>query len=145
MASRRYLVSTHSRLKAAGEETRHIRFQNKVSTHSRLKAAGAQLNEFTKNWGCFNTQPPEGGWTNKASSWASSMVSTHSRLKAAGFTRSETEMVVDVSTHSRLKAAGNFERDNDVFCFVSTHSRLKAAGAFSAVWALYGLFQHTAA
>ena len=73
------------------------------------------------------------------------MVSTHSRLKAAGFTRSETEMVVDVSTHSRLKAAGNFERDNDVFCFVSTHSRLKAAGAFSAVWALYGLFQHTAA
>ena len=33
-----------------------------VSTHSRLKAAGAHLkNQFTESQS-FNTQPPEGGW-----------------------------------------------------------------------------------
>ena len=57
-----YVVSTHSRLKAAGY--RHIlnHIQTQVSTHSRLKAAG--LTNLC-NYLIFN-------------------VSTHSRLKAAG-------------------------------------------------------------
>ena len=79
------MVSTHSRLKAAGAE--HLRYLNKqyVSTHSRLKAAGGGLMEWS-NGGevsthsrlkaagspprpeqirqdSFNTQPPEGGWS----------------------------------------------------------------------------------
>ena len=56
------LVSTHSRLKAAGErhETRQLHY--KVSTHSRLKAAG----ELYTYQAFFER------------------VSTHSRLKAAG-------------------------------------------------------------
>ena len=56
-------VSTHSRLKAAGEPPRRTVSDNAlVSTHSRLKAAGPLCGPqpiYTKS---FNTQPPEGGW-----------------------------------------------------------------------------------
>ena len=34
-----------------------------VSTHSRLKAAGKRLLAAAASFLCFNTQPPEGGWT----------------------------------------------------------------------------------
>ena len=34
-----------------------------VSTHSRLKAAGGIIAKTIRNQVCFNTQPPEGGWT----------------------------------------------------------------------------------
>ena len=33
-----------------------------VSTHSRLKAAGDGLRVFVYAQNSFNTQPPEGGW-----------------------------------------------------------------------------------
>ena len=33
-----------------------------VSTHSRLKAAGQSCRRFYDRRRCFNTQPPEGGW-----------------------------------------------------------------------------------
>ena len=33
-----------------------------VSTHSRPKAAGSQLHRARCGFGRFNTQPPEGGW-----------------------------------------------------------------------------------
>ena len=33
-----------------------------VSTHSRLKAAGIDVNVIMIRFICFNTQPPEGGW-----------------------------------------------------------------------------------
>ena len=33
-----------------------------VSTHSRPKAAGRLLHRHSSLHGCFNTQPPEGGW-----------------------------------------------------------------------------------
>ena len=33
-----------------------------VSTHSRLKAAGWSSFIFVVAYMCFNTQPPEGGW-----------------------------------------------------------------------------------
>ena len=33
-----------------------------VSTHSRLKAAGDGRKNQSESVGCFNTQPPEGGW-----------------------------------------------------------------------------------
>ena len=56
-------VSTHSRLKAAGNIQRQFTQRYLVSTHSRLKAAGDQIDCLSR---AFN-------------------VSTHSRLKAAGF------------------------------------------------------------
>ena len=56
-----------------------------VSTHSRLKAAGhnMSLNDWKEDG--FNTQPPEGGWISETP-WEfwETRVSTHSRLKAAG-------------------------------------------------------------
>ena len=57
-----FVVSTHSRLKAAGVVCTYKHKPKQVSTHSRLKAAGENLR--------FDVVPAE--------------VSTHSRLKAAG-------------------------------------------------------------
>ena len=54
----------------------------------------------------FNTQPPEGGWTDIISTRLKDLVSTHSRLKAAGGLLSSRPLGFRVSTHSRLKAAG---------------------------------------
>ena len=56
-------VSTHSRLKAAGQAAFKAYFQSGVSTHSRLKAAGRFcVRRYLFLWR-FNTQPPKGGWT----------------------------------------------------------------------------------
>ena len=92
-----------------------------VSTHSRLKAAGNYMSVRSYRWNGFNTQPPKGGWKNKEEALNNAKaVSTHSRLKAAG----GAVVVIDdcavrVSTHSRLKAAGrsNHGRRFDVVCF----------------------------
>ena len=59
---RRLRVSTHSRLKAAGALEGVSNAELKVSTHSRLKAAGNPFLELLSPQASFNTQPPEGGW-----------------------------------------------------------------------------------
>ena len=79
-------VSTHSRLKAAGDIYPTTDLDLRVSTHSRLKAAGIAGREQLDAAFGFNTQPPEGGWVARPCVSVKSMVSTHSRLKAAGFT-----------------------------------------------------------
>ena len=56
-------VSTHSRPKAAGMEMKEPKFSISVSTHSRPKAAGTVSTTLFSNSRCFNTQPPEGGWS----------------------------------------------------------------------------------
>ena len=45
------VVSTHSRLKAAGQRAQHLVFHEPVSTHSRLKAAGPDetLSEYLRS------------------------------------------------------------------------------------------------
>ena len=54
-------VSTHSHLKVADIFRNHkIRFGG-VSTHSHLKVAEPELGIFGRDYGGFNTQPPEGG------------------------------------------------------------------------------------
>ena len=58
-----YKVSTHSRLKAAGNTNYIFYVVTDVSTHSRLKAAGSDRSDIPA---------------------VSIKVSTHSRLKAAG-------------------------------------------------------------
>ena len=55
-------VSTHSRPKAAGKNTKRSSFRAIVSTHSRPKAAGQLLLHLFAYPESFNTQPPEGGW-----------------------------------------------------------------------------------
>ena len=100
-----------------------------VSTHSRLKAAGNQEAHLTPLQPSFNTQPPEGGWTAALTPFSALRVSTHSRLKAAGNINRNGHINVSVSTHSRLKAAGDGIGDATTsITGVSTHSRLKAAG-----------------
>ena len=56
------IVSTHSRLKAAGTRVQGLQVIDNVSTHSRLKAAGRK----------------------RSCRLSFQQVSTHSRLKAAG-------------------------------------------------------------
>ena len=56
-------VSTHSRPKAAGIADRLDTLSLSVSTHSRPKAAGFSYSCYLLRIVCFNTQPPEGGWT----------------------------------------------------------------------------------
>ena len=125
-----YEVSTHSRPKAAGKQSRIIIYFYKVSTHSRPKAAGFGRHSLTLSFVCvsthsrpkaagaysyaailptvsFNTQPPEGGWgigDLQDDFWD---VSTHSRPKAAGSCSGGCVYRGHVSTHSRPKAAGN--------------------------------------
>ena len=56
-------VSTHSRPKAAGHLLNKGLPHTLVSTHSRPKAAGTNDSNSWWNFSCFNTQPPEGGWS----------------------------------------------------------------------------------
>ena len=46
-------VSTHSRLKAAGDGFVVVEFGFAVSTHSRLKAAGKEFNKIAKHINMF--------------------------------------------------------------------------------------------
>ena len=80
------LVSTHSRPKAAGSNAFSIDCCISVSTHSRPKAAGPKDGCVGySDTVCFNTQPPEGGWTDTVLPCIyRKRVSTHSRPKAAG-------------------------------------------------------------
>ena len=125
---RDYQVSTHSRPKAAGVSTkvnlksfvfqltaarRRLDFsaltKNEkitVSTHSRPKAAGYVKDIQATRRACFNSQPPEGGWTDNKTVIVKRIVSTHSRPKAAGSSWSFAPTRTFVSTHSRPKAAG---------------------------------------
>ena len=106
-ASLTYVVSTHSRPKAAGYSpsllmpTRDsfnsqppeggwfdlfvVKRTGSVSTHSRPKAAGFGWWFGWWFWWCFNSQPPEGGWIGCMKPGDLLEVSTHSRPKAAGY------------------------------------------------------------
>ena len=81
-----FFVSTHSRPKAAGSQAKstyiislfqHTAARRRlgsisdltstltdVSTHSRPKAAGISATSVSRWQSRFNTQPPEGGWSN---------------------------------------------------------------------------------
>ena len=144
---RQWIVSTHSRLKAAGGAGGRGRPRPTiVSTHSRLKAAGWTRYTPIIDFKGFNTQPPEGGWgCTLCVDCQEDLVSTHSRLKAAGVYYRAVFNSLFVSTHSRLKAAGHLLIKIAKSSPVSTHSRLKAAGARRAVFFCAGAFQHTAA
>ena len=79
-----YLVSTRSRPKAAGHKQRMIELRHRVSTRSRPKAAGQTSRPLPVMMECFNSQPPEGGWTAARKEQKKQTVSTRSRPKAAG-------------------------------------------------------------
>ena len=144
-----------------------------VSTHSRPKAAGLSRPFMSRQQASFNTQPPEGGWPAHGQARAAHLkfqhtaarrrlavnikigrykswfqhtaarrrlvhtslllhqlvqVSTHSRTKAGGYGSAGGNLDITVSTHSRPKAAGTPFRQAPDTTEVSTHSRPKAAG-----------------
>ena len=105
-------VSTHSRLKAAGFRFCNKRAFERVSTHSRLKAAGPppEFNYLiTKG---FNTQPPKGGWWQPAIRQCGGG-SFNTQPPKGGWKIADYDLdVEEVSTHSRLKAAGLILKDN---------------------------------
>ena len=100
-----------------------------VSTHSRPKAAGDCLAFSYHLLVCFNTQPPEGGWTKSVTSLAR-LPSFNTQPPEGGWGQVKRIGVVPiyVSTHSRPKAAGPAITSFCGSSAVSTHSRPKAAG-----------------
>ena len=79
------MVSTHSRLKAAGHAEIINQFQ--LNGFNTQPPEGGWLSFFFRKRRIyrFNTQPPEGGWpARNAGIYYPFIVSTHSRLKAAG-------------------------------------------------------------
>ena len=116
-----------------------------VSTHSRLKAAGNQGIKTGTLRKCFNTQPPEGGWllrkAQNPTTW-----SFNTQPPEGGWVGGRLNpCLISVSTHSRLKAAGELFPEVGIALIVSTHSRLKAAGSVQGVGEFIFEFQHTAA
>ena len=83
----------------------------RVSTHSRPKAAGSMFQRFHIRRQCFNTQPPEGGWTRFT------------------IVRSTIPKFQHTAARRRLGGKHGFACPS---CAVSTHSRPKAAGYSSA-------------
>ena len=117
-----------------------------VSTHSRLKAAGEHCPKTADSRAGFNTQPPEGGWGTRDMIRAQVVVSTHSRLKAAGTDLITHVAPYAVSTHSRLKAAGQSgERDTSRQTGFNTQPPEGGWGLVEGKDHGVNRFQHTAA
>ena len=78
-----------------------------VSTHSRLKAAGLYVLRRQIARVCFNTQPPEGGWKYYKPPFVG-FCSFNTQPPEGGWDEwaSDDVWTAVVSTHSRLKAAG---------------------------------------
>ena len=78
-----------------------------VSTHSRPKAAGPDSRLSVLPTSCFNSQPPEGGWTLSVNKTAC-IACFNSQPPEGGWQRHFLRLLLQirVSTHSRPKAAG---------------------------------------
>ena len=101
-----YLVSTHSRPKAAGASNILVFPFLVVSTHSRPKAAGPKINPFLFHFTFQHTAARRRLAIKLNVNGIYLFVSTHSRPKAAGLYFSLSSKILLVSTHSRPKAAG---------------------------------------
>ena len=102
------IVSTHSRLKAAGRVHETENFVMFGFNTQPPEGGWVPALLIPPSWRGFNTQPPEGGWLEPGEIVVfENLVSTHSRLKAAGYSRESDYFATYVSTHSRLKAAGS--------------------------------------
>ena len=99
-----FLVSTHSRPKAAASGKSGKENKSNVSTHSRPKAAAVLYCRTTLGQKCFNTQPPEGGCgvTDSPAS-VGTTVSTHSRPKAAAKYRVSCTIAEAVFQHTAAR------------------------------------------
>ena len=122
-------VSTHSRPKAAGVLPLPLLDSQSVSTHSRPKAAGSERLGYRLYTGCFNSQPPEGGWAFLYHMIFSPMpfqLTAARRRLVKGWALRWGCMVFQLTAARRRLADATTGGGCDEF--VSTHSRPKAAG-----------------
>ena len=123
-------VSTHSRPKAAGHRRRHRSCFLVVSTHSRPKAAGQTLSCFRPVFCCFNTQPPEGGWSPSSANTNSPLVFQHTAARRR-LAPPPPPLMAFCSCFNTQPPEGGWPMCNVLGgggSKVSTHSRPKAAG-----------------
>ena len=117
-----------------------------VSTHSRPKAAGITTKSFAVCTVCFNTQPPEGGW----SVWdvdrlgAVEFQHTAARRRLVTCNRPSDHFLLFQHTAARRRLVAPIEPPKPKPP-VSTHSRPKAAGFLGSSTTAVMVFQHTAA
>ena len=140
-------VSTHSRPKAAGLVDWMPYLPKAVSTHSRPKAAGDVHGHDDLFNGCFNTQPPEGGWAREAAK-VGYLHCFNTQPPEGGWTyQIDSRTVEGTFQHTAARRRLVKPRRHFLFlCQVSTHSRPKAAGRCSSRrWLGMAPFQHTAA
>ncbi len=101
-----------------------------VSTHSRLKAAGRQDNPILSASLCFNTQPPEGGWLHQQSQDSDRSSFNTQPPEGGWFITKISSVSFGWFQHTAARRRLEFRRETDNrFFLVSTHSRPKAAGA----------------
>ena len=141
-------VSTHSRPKAAGSCRLFSGCCVHVSTHSRPKAAGHSRPHHRSKAGCFNTQPPEGGWPMESALWSWTFLFQHTaarrRLVADNYDVLRLVIEFQHTAARRRLASPNLQLIGQLV--VSTHSRPKAAGCRQPHRTADVLsFQHTAA
>ena len=138
-----FLVSTHSRPKAAAHRATRRRLNRRVSTHSRPKAAARMGRPLQRGWS-FNTQPPEGGCANVTAlsrSGAFQHTAARRRLQRRSYDK------YDKGCFNTQPPEGGWPY---TFCEntktgVSTHSRPKAADITMLLFCLFFEFQDTAA
>ena len=142
------VVSTHSRPKAAGTFILTGRFNiGRVSTHSRPKAAGRLSGGDVVLSECFNTQPPEGGWT--LDQIETEFISSFNTQPPEGgwkITHTHPKRCFVFQHTAARRRLGHARQCLVSRIVVSTHSRPKAAGLLRAgkkSW--LAKFQHTAA
>ena len=103
-----------------------------VSTHSRPKAAGKKTRCLLVWRGCFNTQPPEGGWHRVMREFMTRLKFQHTaaRRRLAG---RAINMMLQLGFNTQPPEGGwsNAHSSSWFRSHVSTHSRPKAAGRFS--------------
>ena len=98
------LVSTHSRLKAAGPFSGRFSRCRGFNTQPPEGGCAAAFSRRHRG-GCFNTQPPEGGWLFQQGHFRR-FKRFNTQPPEGGWTASEEAVAKRiVSTHSRLKAA----------------------------------------
>ena len=126
-------VSTHSRLKAAGEPYVADYLDFNVSTHSRLKAAGSVVLSGVGRDTRFNTQPPEGGWESTSMDAAIDK-GFNTQPPEGGWESTSMDAAIDKGFNTQ-PPEGGWAKDRVMsgWVDVSTHSRLKAAGPKTAL------------
>ena len=77
-------VSTHSRPKAAGHSAARCSCRRKRFNTQPPEGGWSNSSHKSRKPRSFNTQPPEGGWDSDLKRRLTALVSTHSRPKAAG-------------------------------------------------------------